>query len=237
MPKNNETKDNLLLTIACNIIIPTLILINLSDDAYLGIKFALITALAFPIIYGLKDFIKTKKLNIFSTIGVVSIFLTGGISLLELNPVYIAIKEAAVPGILGIATLCSLKTRFPLVKTFLFNEKIMQVGKISNIVKANGSGDKLENYLANSSWLIALSFFVSSLLNYILAVTIITSQPGTVQFNEELGKMTALSFPMIAIPAMLVLVGALIYLFQGIKKLTGLKFEEIIKDNNTTSEG
>jgi hypothetical protein len=42
---------------------------------------------------------------------------------------------------------------------------------------------------------------------------------------------------MIAIPAMLVLVGALIYLFQGIKKLTGLKFEEIIKDNNTTSEG
>jgi uncharacterized integral membrane protein len=68
-------------------------------------------------------------------------------------------------------------------------------------------------------------------------VTIITSQPGTVQFNEELGKMTALSFPMIAIPAMLVLVGALIYLFQGIKKLTGLKFEEIIKDNNTTSEG
>ena len=122
MPKNQGTNDNLLLNIACNIIIPTLILINLSDDNYLGIRFAIVTALAFPVFYGLKDFIKIKKVNIFSTIGVASIILTGGISLLELNPIYIAIKEAAIPAVLGLATLLSLKTKFPLVKTFLFNE-------------------------------------------------------------------------------------------------------------------
>lgn len=143
MPKNNGTNDNLLLNIACNIIIPTLILINLSDDNYLGIRLAIVMALAFPILYGLKDFIKIKKINVFSAIGVVSIILTGGISLLELNPIYIAIKEATIPAVFGLATLLSLKTRFPLVKTFLFNEKIMQVSKISNIVEANGSREKL----------------------------------------------------------------------------------------------
>lgn len=237
MPKNQGTNDNLLLNIACNIIIPTLILINLSDDNYLGIRFAIVTALAFPVFYGLKDFIKIKKVNIFSTIGVASIILTGGISLLELNPIYIAIKEAAIPAVLGLATLLSLKTKFPLVKTFLFNEKIMQVSKISNIVEINGNKEKLEVYLANSSWIVALSFFVSSLLNYVLAVTIITSQPGTIEFNEQLGKMTALSFPVIAVPAMLVLMGALIYLFRGIKKLTGLKLEEIIKNKDSHQEG
>ena len=71
------------------------------------------------------------------------------------------------------------------------------------------------------------------MLNYILAVSIITSQPGTVEFNEQLGTMTALSFPVIAIPAMLVLLGALFYLFRGIKKLTGLQMEEIIQHNDS----
>ena len=237
MPKNNGASDNLLVNIAFNIIIPTLILINLSDDSYLGTKIAIISALAFPILYGLKDFVTIKKINGFSAIGVISILLTGSISLLELNPIYIAIKEAAIPAIFGFATLLSLKTRYPLVKTFLYNEKVMQISKISAIVEANGNKEKLDSCLINASWIVACSFFLSSLLNYILAVSIITSQPGTVEFNEQLGTMTALSFPVIAIPAMLVLMGALFYLFQGIKKLTGLKLEEIIKSNSTSQKG
>ena len=52
-------------------------------------------------------------------------------------------------------------------------------------------------------------FFLSSLLNYLLAVIILTAEPGTVAFNEQLGKMTALSFPVIALPATAVLMGNL----------------------------
>jgi intracellular septation protein A len=210
MSNKSGQSDSLLLNIAFNIIIPTLILINLSTSEYLGTKLAVAVALAFPIIYGLKDFIMIKKLNAFSALGVISILLTGGISLLELNPIYIAIKEAAIPAIFGIATLVSLKTPYPLVKTFLYNDKVIQTKRISAIIKKNGSAEY-----------------------YILAVSIITSQPGTVEFNEQLGTMTALSFPVIAIPAMLVLLGALFYLFRGIKKLTGLQLEEIIQHNDS----
>jgi len=237
MKNKSAQKDNLLLNISCNIIIPTLILINLSTNDYLGTKLAIVAALAFPIIYGLKDFILKKHFNVFSILGVISIFLTGGISLLELDPVYIAVKEAAIPAIFGIATLASLKTPYPLVKTFLYNDKILQTERISVIVKEKGSILQLENCLANASWIVACSFFLSSLLNYILAVSIITSQPGSVEFNEQLGTMTALSFPVIAIPAMLVLLGALFYLFRGIKKLTGLKLDEIIQHNNNHLKG
>tara|TARA_B110000503_G_scaffold142696_1_gene240402 strand:+ start:2193 stop:2906 length:714 start_codon:yes stop_codon:yes gene_type:complete len=233
MSNKSDQSDSLLLNIAFNIIIPTLILINLSTSEYLGTKLAVAVALAFPIIYGLKDFIMIKKLNAFSALGVISILLTGGISLLELNPIYIAIKEAAIPAIFGIATLVSLKTPYPLVKTFLYNDKIIQTKRISAIIKKNGSAEYLETCLTNASWIVACSFFLSSLLNYILAVSIITSQPGTVEFNEQLGTMTALSFPVIAIPAMLVLLGALFYLFRGIKKLTGLQLEEIIQHNDS----
>jgi hypothetical protein len=76
--------------------------------------------------------------------------------------------------------------------------------------------------------MVAGSFFLSSLLNYMLATLLITAQPGTVEFNDQLGKMTALSFPVIALPAMLVLMGALFYLFRGITKLTGLSLEDVI---------
>ena len=113
----------------------------------------------------------------------------------------------------------------------------MQTKRISTIIKNKGSAKCLEVCLANASLIVASSFFLSSLLNYILAVSIITSQPGTVEFNEQLGVMTALSFPVIAIPSMLILLGALFYLFRGIKKLTGLQLEEIIQHNESKQKG
>ncbi len=225
--KNNQS-ESLLLNLAFNIIIPTLILTKLSGDEYLGTRIAIVVALSFPVVYGLKDFVTLRRFNFFSALGVISILLTGGISLMELDPTYIAIKEAMIPAIFGLATIVSLKTPYPLVKTFLYNDKILQTDRISQALEENGNNKKFEVCLANASWLIAGSFFLSSLLNYILATVLITSQPGTVEFNEQLGKMTALSFPVIAIPAMLVLMGALFYLFRGVTKLTGLKLEEVI---------
>jgi hypothetical protein len=227
-PKRESLLANLLL----NIVIPTLILMKLSGEDYLGIKMAIVVALAFPVIYGLRDFIQRHKFNIFSALGFVSILLTGGISLLELDPQYIAIKEAAIPGLIGLATLISLKTRFPLVKTFLYNDKVLKVKKVALALKEYDNEAAFEATLKNASYLVAASFFVSSTLNYILARVILKSPPGTVAFNEELGKMTALSFPVIAVPAMLVMVAALFYLFRRIRQLTHMGLEDVINDGS-----
>ncbi len=227
-PLEKKKGDNLLINILVNIVIPTFILSKASGDEYLGTKLALIVALAFPLLYGLKDFVQTKKVNLFSGLGFVSILLTGSITLLELDPKYIAIKEAAIPGIFGIATLFSLKTRFPLVKTFLYNEKILRVDRIAQALEKAGAEKAFEKVLANASLLVASSFFLSSILNYALAKILLVSAPGSVAFNEELGKMTALSFPVIAVPATLVLMFALFYLFRNIKKLTSLDLDDVL---------
>jgi len=221
-------KENLLLNIVVNIIIPTLILSKFSGEDALGVELAIITALAFPLTYGLTDLFQTGKFNLFSAIGIFSIMLTGGMALLKLPPEYIAIKEAGVPGLFALVTLISLKTRYPLVKTFLYNEKIMQVEKVNAaLVKYDTQAD-FEKVLVNASYLLALSFIVSSILNYILAVVILVSEPGTAAFNAELGKMQALSFPVIAVPATIVMMFALFYLFKQIKKLTQLELEDIL---------
>src|SRR5690606_26710106 len=102
--KPQAKKENILANILLNIIIPTLILTKLSGDQHLGAQLAVVIALAFPLLYGLRDFIRRRKINLFSALGFISILLTGGISLLKLDPQYIAIKEAAIPGLLGLGT-------------------------------------------------------------------------------------------------------------------------------------
>jgi len=222
-------RESMLLNLLCNLVLPTLILTKLSSDNYLGIKLAIVVALAFPIIYGIHDFLTRGKLNFFSGLGIASVTLTGGISLLEMDAVYIAIKEASIPGLLGIATLISLKTSQPLIRTLILNDAILDVEKINRALAEKDCQLEFNQLLLNASWILAASFFLSSILNYILAAVILTADPGTVAFNEQLGKMTALSFPVIALPAMAVMMGNLFYLFRGIGKLTGMTLEDIVK--------
>lgn len=221
-------KENFLVNLIFNIIAPSLILSKLSGDSSLGPTMALIVALSFPIGYGIRDYMKTRKANFFSILGIISVLLTGGMSLLKLDPQYIAIKEAAVPGLLCLATLISLRTRYPLVRTFLYNDKVLQTQRIAEALNRKGTETAFNQALTNASYLIALSFLLSSVLNYALAKILLVSPPGTEAYNAELGKMTALSFPVIAVPATLVMMGALFYLFAQIKKLTELDLEDII---------
>lgn len=224
-----QKAENLLVNLLFNIIIPTVILTKFSGDDYLGTTNSILVALAFPIVYGIRDMATRGKVNLFSVLGVFSIVLTGGISLLGLDPRYLAIKEAAVPATFGLATLVSLKTPYPLVKTFIYNDTLLDIPAIDQRLAENGNRQPFERRLTMASLLVAASFFLSSLLNYLLAILIVTAQPGTVEYNEQLGKMTALSFPVIALPATLVMMAAMLYLFSGITRLTGLDIEHVIK--------
>ena len=79
-----QKQSGLLGNLAFNIVIPVLILTNLSSAEYLGPAWSIVAALIFPIGYGIWDLKQTSKINPFSVLGIVSVFLTGGISLLEL---------------------------------------------------------------------------------------------------------------------------------------------------------
>lgn len=223
-------KESLLANLLLNIVLPTLILTRLSSEEYLGTKLAIVVALAFPLGYGLRDFLSSRKINVFSALGIVSILLTGGMSLLQLDPEYIAIKEAAIPGLIGLATLISIGTPYPLVKIFLYNDKVLKLEKVAAALQQRGNTAAFQKTLRVASYLTAGSFFLSSCLNYVLAKVVLVSPPGTVAFNEELGRMTALSYPVIVLPAMLVMVVTLLYLFRNIRLLTGLTLEEVVND-------
>jgi hypothetical protein len=224
-----EPRESVLLSLGINIAIPAAILMKASGEGALGPVGGLLVALAFPLGYGAWDFARRREWNIISILGFVSVLLTGGIGLLQLDPKWIAVKEAAVPGLIGVAVLLSLRTRFPIVRTFLYNEKIIRVREVDEALAQRGNQKAFERTLVHASWMLAASFFVSSALNFVLAKMIVRSPPGTTAFNEELGRLTALSYPVIVVPSMIIMMAALWYLFHRIKLLTELDLEQILK--------
>jgi len=225
-----QKQSGLLGNLAFNIIIPVVILTNLSGDDYLGPAWSIVAALIFPIGFGIWDLKQTAKINPFSILGIVSVFLTGGISLLELPAEYIAIKEATIPAIIGLAVLITQRTSKPLLKVFVLSEQIINWQNLNQSLEKSGASEVFEKKMAISSYIVAGSFFLSAALNYILAKVILVSAPGTSAYTEELGRMTALSYPVIVIPSMLMLIGALWYIFAQIKKLTGEDLEHFLAD-------
>ena len=211
-----------------NIIVPVVIMSYASSDEWLGPAWSIVAALSFPIGYGIWDLKQSGKVNPFSVLGIVSVLLTGGISLLELPAEYIAIKEAAIPAFIGIAVIITQFTNKPLVKILVLNEQIINWPHLDKVLADKGKTNEFELKVRLSSYIVASSFFLSAVLNYVLAKVILVSPPGTTEYTEELGKMTALSYPVIVIPSMVLLITALWYLFSQIKKITGEDIEDFL---------
>ncbi|WP_246587669.1 VC0807 family protein [Alteromonas lipotrueiana] len=216
--------------LAFNIIIPVVVMSYGSAPEYLGPAWSIVAALVFPIGYGIWDLKQSGKVNGFSILGIVSVLLTGGISLLKLPAEYIAIKEAAIPALIGLAVLATQYTKKPLVRMLILNDNIINWPALNNALDKKNKQPEFRRKVANSSYIVATSFFVSSVLNYVLAKMILVSEPGTTAYTEELGRMTALSYPVIVIPSTILLVAALWYLFSQISKITGEDLDNFLNN-------
>ena len=221
-------QENLLLNLGMNLILPVVILNKGKDWFELSPNTILIIALAFPLGYGIYDFATRKKFNFFSIIGFISVLLTGGIGLLELDNRWLAVKEAAIPGIFAIVIAASAFTRKPLVKAFILNPEIMNVDRIDRSIQSDEDRKELDRILTRGTWYLASSFVVSSILNYVLAVAIVTSEPGTDAYNAELSKLQLVSFGVILVPSMIMMGYTGYYVFSGIKRITKLGLEDLV---------
>ena len=228
IPDMTRHKPRPLIDLLVSIFIPSVILMKFSGTEYLGASGALIVALVFPISWGLFELFKYRKFNFIALLGLISVLLTGGIGLLKLDPQWLAIKEAAIPGLMGLAILISTYTRYPLIKTLLYNPSFMNVKKIQIKLTSNGTTKTFENHLQNATYWLSATFLFSAIMNYALAKWIVTSPSGSAAFNEELGQMTLISYPVIAIPTTVMMMSIMYYLWRIIHDMTGLKLEEIL---------
>lgn len=232
MPQPKQ--ENAFLNLAFNILIPVLILNKASTR--IGPGPALLIALAFPLAFGLYDLYKKRKWNAFAILGFTNVLVTGGLAVLGLGGIWFSVKEAFFPFLIGLFVWYSSKKENPLVRSFLLNAQTMNIETIEQKLSVNQKESEFLKHLQFSTKLLACSFFLSAILNFILAERIFVpiadtmeSEARSVLLNQQIAEMTTWSAVVIVIPSMIFLVFILLHLLKGIRQLTGLKTEEILK--------
>jgi hypothetical protein len=222
-----KKKENGLANLIINIVLPAMILMKGAKYlSTLNSTQVLLLALAFPFFYGLYDFVIRKEKNFIPILGFVSILLSGLVGILELSREYIAIKEAAIPFIIGCVIIVSNYTSFPIAPKFLYNGDIFNKEVINNNLTDQGKTE-LDERIKKASIYLFFSFMLSAFLNFIVAKYFIVSKTGTPAFNDELGQMTLWSYPIIVLPTMVLMIGIIRYIYVSIKNLTGLTSDDI----------
>jgi len=246
-------RENMLLNLGFNLILPIVILrkgdewlgkplgeaLSIAPDSAIIGSIILLLAILFPISYGILDLIRRRKWNFFSILGALSALLTGGIGLLPGATAFMfAVKESALPAILGLITIFTLRTKKPLVRLFLYNPEVIKVSLVDQKLVELGTKLDFDKLLIKCTWLIGLSFGVSAILNFILSRMIVVTEPGIdkIAFNDEVGRMMGWSLPVISVPCMIVSGYAFWLLIKGIKEFTGLSMEEVLAQTPQTSK-
>ena len=229
VPAPRPKPENLLVNLLCNVAVPTAILSWISGDRWLGPRWGLLVALAFPTGYGLHDFVVRRRWNFISIIGFASVLISGGFGLMRVGGLWFAVKDAAIPTVIGLAVLASVRAKTPLVNELLYNPQVIDVEKVDAALAARGQQPEFAGLLRRATGLLSLAFFASAALNYALARHLLRSPPGTAAFNGELAKMHLLSWPVIVLPSMAMMLFVLWRLLGGIGRLTGLPLDDIFR--------
>lgn len=255
MAEKKTHQEHPLANIMINVLIPVLVLSYLSKDPalqeqlgktakpwHIGPLKAMIVALAAPLGYGIWHFVKTRKLNFFSGLGLFSVLLTGGLTLYLWNKdgtvkehagLLFGLKEAAIPLVLGIAVFISRRSSTPLLNVFLYNDSLFDIPKIEKKVDESDSRQGYGKLLDQANGLFAMSFFISSGLNLLLALFFFRgfdrAAPDALEvYNGLIGKLTGWGFAVIGIPLLAILFLTLKRLLKGLSDITGLKEDELL---------
>lgn len=255
MAADKNHKEHPLANVLVNVLIPVLALSYLSKDPelqraigktvqpwHMGPVKALMVGLAFPIAYGIRHFIKTRKANFFSALGLFSVLLTGGITIFLWNKdgtikpngdVLFGIKEASIPLILGVAVIGSHFTSTPLLRTFLYSDTLFDIARIEKEIDTHNARPDYGKIIFQATLLFAASFFISALLNFGLAVHFLgdldPSAPNARElYNAQVAKLTGWGFAVIGLPMLIFLFITLRRMITQLSRLTGLKEEEIM---------
>jgi hypothetical protein len=245
-PRSAPPQENPLANILVNVLIPVLVLSYLSKEGdrpwHIGPAKAMIIALALPVGYGIWFFLKTKRANPFSFLGLISVLLTGTLTLYLWNKdgtikpnahILFGLKEASIPLVLGLAILASHWTPSPLLRLFLYSDSMFDIPKIEKTVAERGVEDSYRKLLFGSTVLFSSSFLVSTVLNFLLALYFLggldhTALDARERYNAQVAKLTGWSFAVIGVPILLFLMFTLWRLLTGLRRLTGLDNEHLL---------
>jgi len=216
-----------MLKLFLTIVLPIVILLLLSGDDRLGPIPALLLSLAFPTGYAIRELAWSRTVDTVALVGMVSTLLTGVIGVFEFDSSLFAVKEAAVPILFAALIVISQHTRYPIVR-LLFDQSIRR-DQVEVAIASRRATSGMDRLMTRTAWLWAGTMVVSGILRFALAVLVVTSAPGTPEFNHELGLMNLLRIPTVTVATMAMMIGTIAYLVKSTASITGLPPAEVFR--------
>ncbi len=216
----------LILTIA----LPSLVLDQLSAPESLGPFWALVLSLCFPVVFGGWCLWTKKGWNVFSILGFVTILLSGGLGLLKLDAFWFAVKESAMPVMLGLAFPLTHRFGTPLINALVMQPHILNMRSLNESLAADqAKRGAFGTVLFHASCGMGLGMVGSAVANFFLALWLLGGrEPGSEAFVKGIAKLNWVSLAVIGIPMTLVMLAVFIWLIRQIQHITGLQRHELL---------
>jgi len=247
-PQTNPSalsNPNPIANLLINILLPVLALSWLSKEGdrlwHLGPVLGMSLAVALPVGYGVWHYARTRKANLFSMLGAISVLLTGGLTLMlwqddgSVHPnaaMLFAIKEASIPLVLSVAVLVSHYTPNSLSRMLLFNPELLDMQRIHSHLNCDSSKQRFQQLVFKGTLYICGAFLLSAALNgavawYFLGDLVTDVTDAREHYNAAIGKITGWGFVIIAVPVTIVMIAALLKTLNALEQITGLKRDDL----------
>lgn len=196
----------------------------------------LVLALFFPLAHGSWEIVTKKKFGALPALGLLNVLGTGGLAAIGAEGIWFAVKEAFFPALIGVFVLASAFTPKPLARAIFMNDAFMYKDQIESSLNERGTMSEFVHELKRITLIFGGSFFVSAVLNFVLAIFIftpisleMTEQARAAALNEQVARMTWMGFVVIAVPSFACTALLFNHLIKSIRKLAGLTDEQIFR--------
>ena len=208
-------------------VVPTVILLTLSDESKLGPLLAMGLALLPPVVLELYSLVTGRKASVISFVAIVGILLIGVISLFGLSEEWLGVRRAAIYLVGAIALAGLLLTRRDVVDKGL--EKLIDMDAIGKVARKKKIERQLAQQVTRVAWLFAGLLLAMAIWSYILTIIVITAPAGSSEFNAEYAELRVLGIPLVTLPFVVGTTVLLMYLVGRFEKLTGIEVEKLLK--------
>jgi hypothetical protein len=212
------------LELACTVVVPTVVL--MFGTPWLGAVGALVTALLFPIGFLVGSMIHDGRPSALAVVSLVSVVLSGGVGLLQLDPRWFAVKEAAVSTLLGLAMVGSAWTRYSVVPVVL--ERVFDAARTRAVLDETGGGPAFDRATRKATVQLGLVMLASAVGSFLLARAFVHSPSGSEAFTQELGRYTFWSIPIVTAPVLLASGLVMNRVIDALEAATGGRWEDLL---------
>lgn len=174
--------------------------------------------------------------NIFSIIGLLTILLSGGLGLLKLDAFWFAIKESAMPVMLGLAFPLSHRWGRPLINALLLQPQFLNLKALNTALDERQAHQKFQHSLFKASCGMCLGMIGSAIGNFFLALYLLNGkEPGSEAFVRSIGTLNWAGMLILGVPLLAIMMIVFMVLLRSVERITGLHRDDLLNPGKTVT--